>query len=602
MKIHIRKEHKSITTGFSFEIPSFTVLTGENGSGKTHLFEALSDTKNGQVVVSNKLLNNIKYIPFGGLNPSVDQSCDPNQISQQIKQLWNELNKAQKPYSSQRGQPQIDSSVLGAIRNQEHRKEIVRISAKSSIKPMDLTEDDLAENVNLANLSGSNLFNSQFALIFKTYHVHYIDNKLNKVLAEEEVSVEGLSPYLEVAEFEAKYGQAPWDFVNSILERLKLPYKVNTPLGTKRDTTFIFKLVNVETGIEIATQDLSTGEKTLMSLALAIYNSTESGEQVDMLILDEADAPLHPSMSKLMVEILYEEICNKHGIPVLMSTHSPTTIACVPPESLYKITSKDKSPKQCDLEESIELLSYGIPNLRVSVDNRRQVFVEHSYDVVYLESLYKLISRIHQLPTYLQFLPPHTLNGSNCEAVLNITRTLRDMGNNQVYGLIDWDLHNSPEEQVVVLGMENRYAIENYIFDPHILGIYLVFKNFSTPEELGVQGAESYLDLCLKIRQDATVLQNIAHEVIRKLFPDSPDNLCKVTLISGQELLVHKNNLTLQGHELEEKCKKIWNKLYSVRTNNGGDSELKKDILYTVVKDNPELLSVDLLNTFKEFA
>ena len=42
MKITINNPYKSLKSGVNFNLPKFTVLTGKNGSGKSHLMEALS--------------------------------------------------------------------------------------------------------------------------------------------------------------------------------------------------------------------------------------------------------------------------------------------------------------------------------------------------------------------------------------------------------------------------------------------------------------------------------------------------------------------------------------------------------------------------------
>ena len=42
MHIKIKDEHKSIRGGVEFDLPNFTVLTGKNGSGKSHLLETIS--------------------------------------------------------------------------------------------------------------------------------------------------------------------------------------------------------------------------------------------------------------------------------------------------------------------------------------------------------------------------------------------------------------------------------------------------------------------------------------------------------------------------------------------------------------------------------
>jgi hypothetical protein len=87
--------------------------------------------------------------------------------------------------------------------------------------------------------------------------------------------------------------------------------------------------------------------------------------------------------------------------------------------------------------------------------------VENQNDVFYYESLFNILSRLHHFDTVPQFLPPNKQDGSNCDAVLNIVHSLRDMGNDLVYGLIDWDLHHTSEQQVIILGGGKRYAIEN---------------------------------------------------------------------------------------------------------------------------------------------
>ena len=83
MQIKIPQGYKSIPHGIEFELPLFTVLTGENGSGKTHLFEAINNSKNSQVLIDGNQVKTINYVPFGGLNPQGNQKCNPTQISAQ---------------------------------------------------------------------------------------------------------------------------------------------------------------------------------------------------------------------------------------------------------------------------------------------------------------------------------------------------------------------------------------------------------------------------------------------------------------------------------------------------------------------------------------
>ncbi|MEW8690330.1 MAG: AAA family ATPase [Candidatus Thiodiazotropha endolucinida] len=608
MQLKIRQNYKSIPAGLEFELPLFTVLTGENGSGKTHLFEALSDSNNGQIISDGKQFKSISYMAYGALNPKIDEKCDLIQISQSVKRVWNDIQQAQidlhnklrnRPHNTPAAASPEQDPILSFIRMPQHRDTLISVSKQSGVMPSQITEDIITDHISMMDLSGTSLFNSKFALIFKSYHLNHINNLLNKVYEEEGIPHTGT--FLNNKKFKLKYGEPPWEFVNSVLEKLCLPYKVNNPIGTKRESTFNFKLIHRKSNNEIKTNDLSTGEKTLMSLALAVYNSAGTGDRTEIIILDEPDASLHPSMSKLMLEIIEEEIVNKQGIPVILSTHSISTIACAPANSLYKISSDQKSPEQCNLQDSTRILTHGIPNFRVSIERRRPVFVEHSYDVDYYESLFNIISRKVQFPTTPQFLPPHTLSGSNCEAVLEITRKLRNMGNTQVYGLIDWDLSNIPEQQIIILGMGRRYSIENYIFEPHILGLYLIYKTFVKPKDLGLDDCNSYTEVRSMINNSTKILQTIVDSVESMISWETKDNSAsKSQLLDGYIISIRSEILTIQGHKYESLCREAWPKLNSVKGNNDGDSALKKDIINTVINDFPGLISVDLVETLNE--
>jgi ABC-type cobalamin/Fe3+-siderophores transport system ATPase subunit len=88
MKISIKQKHKSINLPCEFELPEFSVLTGKNGSGKTHLLEAIADNTKSEVYINDKLIKNITYIGFNGLNPTIEETCNPQTLAQHIKMLW----------------------------------------------------------------------------------------------------------------------------------------------------------------------------------------------------------------------------------------------------------------------------------------------------------------------------------------------------------------------------------------------------------------------------------------------------------------------------------------------------------------------------------
>ena len=109
MEIRIISDNKSIKASNEvITLPNFCVLTGINGSGKSHFLETLSNAEKANVDDNGKRFSEIKYIRFGELNPNINPDSNYENIIQQAKYTWNEINrnleiykrdKATNPYS-----------------------------------------------------------------------------------------------------------------------------------------------------------------------------------------------------------------------------------------------------------------------------------------------------------------------------------------------------------------------------------------------------------------------------------------------------------------------------------------------------------------------
>lgn len=198
-----------------------------------------------------------------------------------------------------------------------------------------INEDELNALYEVSEMSSSEIFTSQFASIFKLYHTRLEDNQY-KVFRNEKYGDK--YAVLSDEQFAETYGYKPWDLINSMLEKASLSYRVNNPEGQDREADFHLILTDPERGININVNDLSTGEKVLMSLALAIYNTTEHNHKPQVLLLDEPDAPLHPEYSKVLLSAIYESIVLHANVKVVITTHNPTTVALAPEDSLFKMT------------------------------------------------------------------------------------------------------------------------------------------------------------------------------------------------------------------------------------------------------------------------
>ena len=145
----------------------------------------------------------------------------------------------------------------------------------------------------------------------------------------------------------------------------------------------------------------------------------------------------------------------KAGVKVIITSHSPTTIAACTDIPIYEMCKINRFPLQKTKDQAIEILLDGLNGIRVTSENRRQVFVESIHDVDYYENLFNIINKEHPFEIYSHFLAPKSKKeeGSNCEDVKKIVNILTSFGNDLVYGIIDYDNKNKYENKVLIIVM-----------------------------------------------------------------------------------------------------------------------------------------------------
>ncbi|MCX9103708.1 ATP-binding protein [Aeromonas veronii] len=592
MKIQINKAHKSIPAGVSFELPTFSVITGKNGSGKSHLLEAMANSQISTVSDGKNNLAKVLLIGFGGLNPQIDEACDPQQITQNTKNWWGQIEQYQRNLINVRNNgEQISGPIEHVLSRWGHNPQLFSIinsvTQKTGKTFEQLSEDDIYFNLNISQANSGALFASQLALIFKTYHVRYTKNKFKKFLNQENNTN---IPTLSDEEFSRVYGPKPWVLVNEILAKAGLTYEVVNPEAIDTESTYRLRLVDRDTGTEISANDLSTGEKVLMSLALAIYNTQESSGKPDVLILDEPDAPLHPQYSRLLIETLRDIVVSKAGVQVVITTHSPSTVAMCPDNSLFEISRDTKKPEMVSISRGLEVLTDGIPHLKISTDDRRQIFVESKLDVIYFQRLHQIISRFSTIGYTPIFLEPHS-GTSNCTDVQSIANRLHESGSDLVRGIIDWDGKNIDKHPIYVLGGGNRYAIENYVLDPLFLGLALVRLGKRRLSDFSIPHLHTYIDAAKVTNEEA---QRIS-DYITQIAGISNASTADCELHNGWVLKLPTEFLMMRGHDWETSVLSCIPELNAICSRNG-DAGLKLGIMQ-VIEEYPQFLSTDISRT-----
>lgn len=599
MKLTLRQKFKSLEP-FSIDLPDFVVLTGINGAGKTQLLTAIMQNQLIVTDVNGTELNPKKYVTSQTLSPNESAIVTREQLNGNTQNLWNQFNQY---LQNRQNNPSftLENNVFG--HNAPQIKVIDRIAKSAKKAKEELNSDDFFNHYPLEDgLTQSDVFYQNFSSLFKRYQDKLDDNEYRQYRNQTKGHTE--ITFLTKEEFINTFGEAPWEFVNKIIKEASLDYHINSPANSHRDAPFELKLVNNFNNTEIQFGDLSSGEKVLMSLALALYNSNFDIEFPKILLMDEPDASLHPSMSKKFLDVIQNVFVNEKKVTVIITTHSPSTVALTLEESIFIVNKTGVRIEKANKDKALKILTAGVPSFSVNYENRRQIFVESPNDVTYYEKLYQQLAN-HLIPEIsLSFISSgesktdkNGVKVSNCGQVINITETLRKAGNKFVSGIIDWDTTNISTQDVKVLGNGNRYSIENYILDPLLIGALLLREKIITKEELNLNTNETYIDFKNFNKER---LQFIADYIITKVAtvvnPTVSTN-STVVLINGIEINLPLWYLHHQGHTLEEQILKVFPQLNAIKK--GKEEVLKIEILNKVADDITEVLSIDILEILK---
>ena len=142
----------------------------------------------------------------------------------------------------------------------------------------------------------------------------------------------------------------PWDFINNILKTYSgFDYTISSPdkfnfdrYAYQQTRPFIPKLKNERKNVQIDYQSLSSGEHTLFALALCLFKTSSDNLFPKLLLLDEVDSSLHPSMIENLFRVI-KDVFLQNGTKVILTTHSPTTIALVEEESIFVVNKEGRN-------------------------------------------------------------------------------------------------------------------------------------------------------------------------------------------------------------------------------------------------------------------
>src|ERR1017187_10343859 len=357
-------------------IPNFTVITGLNGTGKSQLLQALQfehvvlgDIKRNKIdffINQNFGLQNLRK-PIENYITGLTELAQNNQCS--FYKLTSNILKKNGLVNIESMYHHYVQNVYSIVNNLNAgvNPHIVKPFLQKLIqevkKPIELlTIEELDFYYSPISYKNNFLINN-LTKVFSDYWIKWELNSYNQYRNEH--YSENHRIYTD-QEFVLEFGEKPWDIMNNIISTFgSLEYKINNPIGLERGHDYKLNLISTKDPKVVIDFDLlSSGEKIMMALVSTLYKTKVDKQFPRLLLLDEIDASLHPSMAQSMLSVIQKELVEKKGLQVILITHSPSTIALAPDNSVFimKKEGPNRIVKSTN-SEALNILSEGFASL-----------------------------------------------------------------------------------------------------------------------------------------------------------------------------------------------------------------------------------------------
>jgi len=594
------------------DIPDFAIVTGLNGAGKSQLLNLIYqkvtnqwNNRFGQIIPSVSIdINEIEaeeVVLLQGQWVLNDlQSVGLQEVQQSESSLYEEyINSISQLNQRLNGQEGYVTQQLTQFIKEEISIDKVYSMGLSNVKRI-MVSDVFTESTHLVGgrIVVDNISQEDF---YRKIPKNYI-NSMREQISNDKIGINFYKYYLNMIDAKIKndlekydelLNKRPWNKLNSIFESIGLSFFVSNPEDLDIYEKYVPKLINKISNDVVLFSTLSSGEKVLVSLVFWLFNTDNFKLFPRLVLLDEPDAHLHPSMSKQFLYVLNDVLRKEYNVKIIATTHSPSTIALAPEESVFLLSRNgtDSVINKASKDSAISVLLSGVPALSLSYENRRQVFVESMYDVACYEMIYEKLKDKLVPEISISFISSGIKGKGDCNHVIEVVTNLVKNGNNSIYGLIDWDANNDDIGNVFVLGKGQRYSLENYIFDPFIVFAYLWREKELNNSEFGLFDNFGYSEFNRLTDENIQNGIDLIMNKLIKVIDFTKDEKVKVKYLSSKEFYVPKSYLSMQGHALESALKQCFDCFK--RFHREGD--LKKEMVKKIIYDLPSLLPNDLL-------
>jgi len=402
---------KIIKPAGDIHLNDFTVLTGENGSGKTQLLEFIRDYAGGfgqhnymgepqfddegnlkelkypLVTETGQPLTEVIYSYPGLRNSLYEYEGQQQPLIESIKQQWNNLEPIAVAYRSIKHKSFVDEASELRELDQSLKRFVTSAAQASTHNPPTAKPVNLHQLQQLKKLSENcgkaidDLYLVDF-IIFYPIPLGLFSSAIDLLFHQFFLKQEHYSSLTEGV-------TSPLFVFNEILDRASFKYKAEYTVNTNIEYPSPVKLIDRKSGKEVDFLSLSSGETTILALIFALYNSSNKGHFPEVILFDEPDAHLHPSLTQIFLDVIQEVLVKEQNVKVILTTHSPSTVALSPEESVYCMDRDLGCPVKEDKRAAINILSNGLASLTIEESNMGIAYniAQKNLNIVFTEGI-----------------------------------------------------------------------------------------------------------------------------------------------------------------------------------------------------------------------
>ncbi|WP_309633066.1 ATP-binding protein [Aeromicrobium sp. SORGH_AS_0981] len=568
-------------------LPIFTVLTGPNGSGKSNLLEALQAGTFYFDELGPLPSDQIRLFALGQLLAAAEGPTQAASFREPWANLYNAmqswLQEAPRPHGMDAGPDYLEQWII----EQAVSSKLTTLSAITRMKTeakKDLHTfhiDDFQKHAPL--LAGvKDPFAASIAEVFLSYR----QRKTQNDMAQWRLEKKGQGEALTDDEFSARFGPSPWTLLDETLRLVGLNYQFIPPPEFSENANYEV-LLNRPDNVQIRPGELSSGERVLLAVAMSLFTGSRLSEAIELprvLLLDEADASLHPSMVKSLLTVIEEVFVAQYGVRVILSTHSPSTVALAPEDSLFVMNPSGVRLRKASTDEALNMLTVGISTLSVRLENRRQVLVESEYDQAVYQELFSIVKQRLHAERSAEFISVgKESSGGGCENVKRLVISLSTAGSGTVRGIVDRD--NRSDAPTNVHFTQERHSLENFVLDPLLLGTLLIRENIVAAADMDLPEGLRHFELA------AHHAPQIVNHIAGRLEFSSSGT--EIEYAGGFSVQVPTDFLETRGHDLETLILNTFPQLRRFR------SDLKIETVRRAAADRPDFVPRALIDLFE---